>query len=392
MNRSCRPDAPSRQGRVARLTPAFVVLAIAGCSDAAQQPPSADAATIARAQPDVRDMPLWAYGVVAPPRSGDAAKPQAAPGPSFDPSIPRAEQLEPLRVDGSSRTYTRIELNDWQHVADWFPEQHAPVPRVIEHGPDSLGAQTRACGFCHRVTGGGRPENASVFGLPVAYFLRQLDDFRNGRRRSSDPRKPNVPTMIALARAISDHEARAAAEFWSAQDGGPHIRVVETDFAPPAGLHGNLFVATGSERTEALSARILEVPEDLGLSGGLDDPRSGFVAYVPGGSVARGRALATTGAAADAADGAAAATLACITCHGPDLRGLGDAPPIAGRSPSYLVRQLYDFRSGTRDGSMAASMKPVVARLSATQMTDLAAFIATLPRSAADAAAESAPP
>src|SRR5215472_14382609 len=177
---------------------------------------------------DLADIPLWAYGVAAPPGPGDTADPQRAPGPWFDPAVEHNEQLKPLHIEGSKRSYTLLELNDWQHMADWFPAQHAQVPRVIERGPANLGARTRACGFCHRVLGAGRPENAPVFGLPVAYFLRQLEDFRNDRRHSSDPRKPNVPTMIALAKAISDDEARAAAEYWAGQSGGPHVRVVET--------------------------------------------------------------------------------------------------------------------------------------------------------------------
>ena len=71
-------------------------------------------------------------------------------------------------------------------------------------------------------------------------------------------------------------------------------------------------------------------------------------------------------------------------CHGADLLGLGDAPPIAGRSPSYLVRQLYDFKTGARDDMRAVLMKPVVARLTPAQMTDIAAYVAALPRAEAD--------
>lgn len=118
---------------------------------------------------DLADMPLWAYGVGAPPRPGDTADPQRAPGPWFDPAVEHSEQLKPLNIEGSTRSYTLLELNDWQHMADWFPEQHAQVPRVIERGPANLGARTRACAFCHRVLGAGRPENAPVFGLPVVF-------------------------------------------------------------------------------------------------------------------------------------------------------------------------------------------------------------------------------
>jgi cytochrome c553 len=317
------------------------------------------------------DWPLWAYGVTTPPQPGDTAKPQSAPGPWFRPDLPREEQLRPLQIEGSSRRYTVLELNDWQHTADWFPEEHGPVPTAISRGPARLGDQTRACGFCHRIHGGGRPENAPVFGLPVAYFLRQIDDFRAGRRHSSDPRKANVPTMVALARALSDEEARAVAEFYATQSGGPPVRVIEAERAPPVQLRGNLFVKTAEDASEALADRILEVPEDFEKSGDLDDPRSGYVAYVPIGSIGRGRALVEQG------------PLPCATCHGGDLTGSGDAPPIAGRSPSYIVRQLHDFKTGARNGSLAALMQPVVAALGPNEMMAISAYLASLPRTSA---------
>jgi cytochrome c553 len=315
-----------------------------------------------------RDWPLWAYGVTTPPQPGDTAKPQGAPGPRFRTDLSREEQLRPLQIEGSSRRYTMLELSDWQHTPDWFPEEHGPVPVAVSRGPESLGDQTRACGFCHRIHGGGRPENAPVFGLPVAYFLRQIEDFRAGRRHSSDPRKPNVPTMTALVRALSDEEASAVAEFYAAQSGGPPLRVIESERAPPVRLHGNLFVKISEDASEALADRILEVPEDFEKSGKLDDPRSGYVAYVPVGSIARGRTLVENG------------PLPCATCHGGDLTGSGDAPPIAGRSPSYIVRQLQDFKTGARNGSLAALMQPVVADLGPDEMLAISAYLASLPR------------
>lgn len=336
------------------------------------------------------DWPLWAYGVTTPPQPGDRAQPQGAPGPRLRPDIPRDDQLRPLRLEGSQVTYTMVELDDWQHTPDWFPEQHGPVPSAIMRGPASLGEQTRACGFCHRLQGGGRPENAPVFGLPVSYFLRQIQDFRAGRRHSSDPRKPNVPTMIAVAAALSDEEARAVAEFWSTQRGGPHVRLIETERAPPTRLHGNLFVRTSEELTEPLVDRIVEVPEDLTRSGGLDDPRSGYVAYVPVGSIDQGRTIVRTGLRAGA--DTQPVTTPCTACHGDTLMGFGDAPPIAGRSPSYLARQLHDFKTGARQGSLAAQMQPVVAGLGAEDMLVIAAYVASLPRFPGDASAAAANP
>jgi len=332
------------------------------------------------------DMPLWAYGVTAVPHTGDKARPADAPGRKFDSATDHVEQLRPLHVEGSRRTYSLVDLSDWQNVVDWFPNEHMPMPSVVQHGPASLRTLTRACAFCHKTTGGGRPDNAPVAGLPIPYFLRQLEDFRSGRRKSSDPRKSNVPTMIALAQAMSVDEERAAAEYYAAQWGGPPVRVIETERAPPAHLVGNRYVASGSERTEPLVNRILEVAEDPEQSEKLDNPHFGYIAYVPRGSVMRGLRLITTSGRPDpgASGKKATATLACNRCHGADLLGLGDAPPIAGRSPSYLVRQLYDFKTGARDGIRAVLMKPVVACLTPAEMTDIAAYVAALPRAEAD--------
>ena len=76
--------------------------------------------------------------------------------------------------------------------------------------------------------------------------------------------------------------------------------------------------------------------------------------------------------------GADGRVTACGICHGGDLKGLGPIPALAGRSPSYLVRQLYDMKHGTRNGSWAALMKPVVAGLTIEDMVALSAYAASL--------------
>ncbi len=98
------------------------------------------------------------------------------------------------------------------------------------------------------------------------------------------------------------------------------------------------------------------------------DTRSRFTAYVPPGSIARGKALA---------EGVPGKTDRCAICHGPDLKGLAGIPPIVGRSPSYAVRQLFDFQSGARNGAAAALMKPVVANLTIDDMVALAAYLSS---------------
>ncbi len=101
----------------------------------------------------------------------------------------------------------------------------------------------------------------------------------------------------------------------------------------------------------------------------LRNPRSGFIAYVPTGSVKKGEALVTTGAGK---------TTQCGLCHGSDLKGLGPVPGIAGRSPSYLARQMYDMQQGARKGVWTELMKPVVAKLTDDDMVNIVAYTASL--------------
>jgi cytochrome c553 len=110
------------------------------------------------------------------------------------------------------------------------------------------------------------------------------------------------------------------------------------------------------------------------------NPRSGFIAYVPTGSIRKGEDLVTTGGPALQGNSQAGRrTTLCSTCHGPDLMGLADIPPIAGRSPSYLVRQLWDIQQGTRHGEVAQVMKPVVANLTGEDLVAIAAYGSSRP-------------
>jgi cytochrome c553 len=154
--------------------------------------------------------------------------------------------------------------------------------------------------------------------------------------------------------------------------------VVESATVPKTRIVGNLFIATEQASTEPIAGRIIEVPEDEERSETVRDPRAGFIAYVPEGSLERGRQLVRLGGARivnnEIVQGK---TTPCTACHAPDLMGVGDVPPIAGRSPSYLVRQLFDIQQGTRRGPGVDLMRTVVAKLTADDMTAIAAYVAS---------------
>jgi cytochrome c553 len=72
-------------------------------------------------------------------------------------------------------------------------------------------------------------------------------------------------------------------------------------------------------------------------------------------------------------------TIACGVCHGADLTGLGPVPGIAGRSPSYQGRQLFDMQAGTRRGVWTDLMKGVVAKLTPDDVIAITAYSASRP-------------
>lgn len=273
---------------------------------------------------------------------------------------------KPRHVPDSAATFTVGQTRDRFFAPDWHPADHPAMPAVVAYGrkPDVL-----ACGFCHRADGPGGPENASLAGLPAAYIVRQMIEFKSGARKTSVPERAPVKLMTVLSGAASDAEIDAAAAYFSALNPKITINVVETDTVPRTYVAGWFLADMKSGEREAIANRIIEVPEDLGQFENRD-ARSRFIAYVPPGSIGKGEALAATGGNGR--------TVPCAPCHGAGLRGLGLAPAIAGRSPSYFVRQLYDLQHGARAGDMSALMTPTVEKLSLDDMIALAAYVASL--------------
>jgi len=306
------------------------------------------------------ELPAWAYGfdnTTEGPRT-DRPDSDARGGP--DNGVLR-------HLPGSKFSFTLTQIRDNSGPADWYPDDHPQMPDIVAHGhkPD-----VTACSFCHYPNGKGRPVNTNLAGLPDTYILQTLDDFRNGTRRSSDTRKSNTNSMIGFAKSMSDDEMRAAAQYFSSMKWTPWIRVVEADMVPKTQIANGIFLRLKGEDTEPIGKRIIETPEDVEAMEVLRDDRSGFIAYVPVGSIKKGEALVMAGGGK---------TTRCTSCHGEDLMGLGPVPGLAGRSPSYLVRQLYDMQHGTRSGLWTRLMMlSVVTKLTTDDMLAIAAYLASL--------------
>ena len=321
---------------------ALAIVGVTVCGAAMAQAPNAVSS------PPVSDsFPAWAY-----PWAPDF---KSAP----DDGVPR-------HVPDSAAAFTITQERDLFFAPDWHPDDHPAMPDVVAHGrrPD-----VRACGSCHRTEGTGGPENASLAGLPAAYIAQQIADYKSGARKFAGPQRSPALLMTAIAKAASDDDIQAAAAYFSSLKPKSVIKVVEADTVPATQIARVFYMLSKDGGTEPIGRRIVEVPDDAAQFEHRDT-RSTFTAYVPKGSVAKGEALAKTGGAG--------ITTPCAICHGPDLRGVASIPGIAGRSPSYLVRQIYDIQQHARAGSASALMMPVVEKLSQDDMISLAAYVSSL--------------
>lgn len=331
----------------------LVVLLGAACSFATanvQAEAAAEGARAAAAAGTGFEVPAWLFPIPPP-----------APAPA-----PDGSRL--LHVPGSDRGYTQAQLKDFCAVADWHDEFQPPVPDIVAHGrkPDVY-----ACSYCHLPDGAGRPENATVAGLPADYVTRQMQAFATGTRRTAWQGADFTPAtlMAKFAHLVTREEiAEAAAYFSSLKLAAPRARVIEVERVPAIRRVAFVYARVVGGGDEPLGTRLIEMPRDFERHE-LRDSRAEYVAYVPAGSIERGRKLATE---------SRIGVPSCASCHDLDLRGSEIAPAIAGRSPTYLLRQLVAMRTGARRAPEGATMQPVVDNLTLEEMIAVAAYAGSL--------------
>lgn len=284
---------------------------------------------------------------------------------SPDPSAPHARQPDAhqvMRIAGSPRSYTWGELSSNFLAPDWFPQDHPPAPHVVLFGRKPAWA----CGACHYPNGEGDTASPALAGLPKAYILEQIRAFRDGQRRPADP------SMAEEARNLDDADLQQAADYFSRLKLPSIRRVVETATVPKTHWQEFVLAPDKDGAREPLGERIIEVSNEQTLSD-WGDERIGYTAYAPPGSIARGAVIAAQGTGAVAA---------CESCHGAQLRGqamrgMGIAPPLAGRSPTYIVKELILFRLGHRTDPAALPMRAEASQLTVPEMVDVAAYAAS---------------
>jgi cytochrome c553 len=277
----------------------------------------------------------------------------------IQPSAVKPEGI--IRAPGSTKEYDAAKIAGTATPPDWFPDEHPAAPKSVTGGPGIR----FACGACHLMSGQGHPEAADIAGMPAEYLIRQMAYYKAGTRKD-DAR------MAPIAKATSDEDVRQAAEYFAALKPAVWVKVIETatppkTFIATAGRHRQLHPDGG---TEPIGRRILEIPADP-FRTEIRDPHSGFIAYVPPGSIARGEALVKRGESGK--------TAPCALCHGEGLKGLGEVPRLAGLQPLYVARQLFDLQYGSSAGKAAALMKQVVANLSEDDIIAISSYLGSLP-------------
>jgi cytochrome c553 len=315
---------------------AIAVVAAASVGLHSQQQPSAPASALP--SPPQRE-PAWAFPVQAG-------------------SLP-AEAPEAKSVEGSTKKYTPQEIDNLLSPPDWFPEAHKPAPGIVQKGHGAA----LACGSCHLMSGLGHPESADLTGFTADYIVQQMLDFKNGTRK-------DYARMNGISKEVSDQESREAAEWFASLSRKKWSRVVEAAMVPKTFVgQGRMRFADPKGGMEPIGNRIITVPEDQEKAR-MRDPRSGFVSYVPPGSINKGKALAETGGRNK--------TVACTICHGEGMKGLANVPRIAGLHPIYVARQLHLFKDGDRNGPDAALMKKPVMQLTNDDILNISAYVGSL--------------
>lgn len=319
------------------LVMAVAALVVPAVLESQQQQPAPGTATALPAPP-ARE-PAWAFPIQA------GTLPPEPPGQKS--------------IAGSTKKYTPMEIDDLLNPPDWFPDEHRPAPAIVQKGHGMV----LACGSCHLMSGTGHPESSDVTGSSAAYIVQQMEDFKAGTRK-------DYARMNGIAKEMSDDEVKQAAEWFAALPRKRWNRVVEAAMVPKTFVgQGRMRFADPKGGMEPIGKRIITLPEDQEQAR-LRNPKSGFVSYVPPGSMAKGKSLVESGSGGK--------TITCTICHGDGLKGLANVPRIAGLHPIYIARQLHLFKEGDRNGSDSPLMKKPVAKLTDDDILNISAYLGSL--------------
>lgn len=215
--------------------------------------------------------------------------------PTSDRMLPQSVLDAPVVADDAERA-----RREKEEMAD---------PRIPEVVKARKNAEVARCMSCHLPSGLGQPQSAPLAGLSASYIVQQIADFASGSRTGF--RSEN---MIRYAKGLDAAEVNEVAAYYSALPHPTWTKVREVDSIPKT------YVAEREIRTllpggesEPLGDRIIEIAVDPASLFRPETPA--YVTYVPAGAIAKGESLVRSGAGK---------TIACATCHGENLLGLGE--------------------------------------------------------------------
>ena len=245
--------------------------------------------------------------------------------PDWTFNIPDKEQPSAVKPEGIVKAPGSPKEYEWSKVAgnanppDWFPDEHPPAPKAVTGGPGIR----FACGACHLMSGQGHPKAADIAGMPAEYLIRQMAYYKAGTRKDDS-------RMTPIAKATSDEDIRQAAEYFASsearrlREGDRRRRRRRGRSSPPRAAIVSSIPTAAPSRSDAASSKSPQDPYRTEIR----DPHSGFIAYVPPGSIAKGEALVKGGESGK--------TMPCAICHGETLKGAAKCrgSPASSRSTS----------------------------------------------------------
>jgi cytochrome c553 len=145
--------------------------------------------------------------------------------PEQDPNFQRERADDTLKtVPGSTRQLMQRQVGGFfGGIEDWFPERHGPMPDIVKNGRQPA---ARACAGCHLTSGQGHPSAGMSAGMSVEYFTRQVHELAAGQRN------PRAAGMMGVAKALTEDEIKAAAEYYHRQKPQKWVQVVEAETVP----------------------------------------------------------------------------------------------------------------------------------------------------------------
>jgi len=101
-----------------------------------------------------------------------------------------------------------------------------------------------------------------------------------------------------------------------------------------------------------------------------------FASQSPARGTVQSSQLASAGKALYEQGNRATGVPGCVGCHLADGAGSERYPRLAGQSQAYIVQQLTEFKSGTRNNDRAHVMRAVAGRLTDEEMRAVAEYLA----------------